>query len=484
MNQPPPTQVVQRSAVAKPISLLRRITIRVSLVTLFLMGLSYAWVYYQIYLSTDHVTEGDLLSQAKEIVAGISVVDGKVSFHPPNDPVISGEMEKGDFRYAIALDHGDALFVSRWPPALLSKVTTVSRASPLYEAHHEHPISDTFIGTRSKPKIGGQRFVVQVERNSRHLETLIDTVLEEFFYHGAWLGIPFLILLLFVISWTTRGALAPLHALSRQAAAIGPLATDVRLEEATVPREILPLVQAVNRALDRIEIGFRTQQEFTADAAHELRTPLAVLCAHIDTLDDRDLSRSLRKHVNLLTRIVTQLLGDARLDALAFSSPETTDLCEVVDSIDRLTASLAAKQRKSIVVDRPTTPVVVRGNSESIFHAVRNLVDNAIHHAYPETTIDLCLAANGVLAVRDHGPGIPDSMKPLVFSRFWRANRGSGGAGLGLSIVKKTMEIHGGTISVEDTPGGGATISLVFRLAEAGAAVQAVPEMPSRPGTS
>ncbi len=473
MSDASPPPVAQKPAVNKPLSLLKRITIRVSLVTLLMMGLSYAWVYYQIYLSTDYVTEGDLVVQAKDIVAAISVVDGNVRFRPPSDPGILREVEKGDFRYAIKHENGDMLFSSPWPPAALSKVVMINQANALYQVRHEHPVPDTYIGAISKPNIAGHNIVVQVERDSQHLETLIDTVLEEFFYHGAWLGIPFLILLLFVIAWTTRVALAPLNDLSRQAATIGPLSTEIRLEEESVPREILPLVQAVNRALDRIEIGFRAQREFTADVAHELRTPLAILSAHIDTLEDRQLSRSLRKDVDLLSRIVTQLLRDASLDALAITSSEKTDLREIINSIDTLMAPLAAKQGKAITVERPAAPAIVRGNSESIFHAVRNLVENAIHNAPPETTIDLCLAENGVLAVRDHGPGIADDDKPFVFDRFWRANEGGGGAGLGLSIVKKTVEIHGGTVSLEDTPGGGATFFLAFRLANAGPGAQA-----------
>src|SRR5581483_11274379 len=111
-----------------------------------------------------------------------------------------------------------------------------------------------------------------------------------------------------------RRALRPLVDASEMAQKINPKRTDVRLSPKKIPNEILPLVQAVNQALDRLEAGFRVQREFTADAAHELRTPLTILRSRIDTLADRQVAEALRQDIAGMSRIVSQLLDIAELE--------------------------------------------------------------------------------------------------------------------------------------------------------------------------
>jgi signal transduction histidine kinase len=179
-------------------------------------------------------------------------------------------------------------------------------------------------------------------------------------------------------------------------------------------------------------------------------------------LDDRAVAESLGRDAALLTRIVSQLLRAAQLDALAIASSDRIDLRQVIASVDELLSPIAAQEDKAIQVEQPEEPVIVRGNSEAIFHAVRNLTENAIRYSPPDNTVELILHASGTIEVRDHGPGISGHDLPHIFERFWRAERSGEGAGLGLSIVKKTMELHRGAIDVSVTPGGGVTFSLTF----------------------
>ena len=120
-----------------------------------------------------------------------------------------------------------------------------------------------------------------------------------------------LLLLLAIDIGIFRKALLPLLEASEMAKKINPVRTDVRLSPENIPKEILPLVQAVNQALDRLEAGFRVQREFTADAAHELRTPLTILRSRVDTLADRGISKVLLQDIEGMTRIVSQLLDIA-----------------------------------------------------------------------------------------------------------------------------------------------------------------------------
>nr|WP_249208746.1 HAMP domain-containing sensor histidine kinase [Magnetospirillum sulfuroxidans] len=262
---------------------------------------------------------------------------------------------------------------------------------------------------------------------------------------------------------TIRGTLAPLRSLSQQAETIGPNATDIRLPRQGVPREVLPLVSAVNNALERLEDGFRLQREFTADAAHELRTPLAVLTAHIDTLTDPAIAAPLRRDLESMTHLVEQLLRVARVEALVVTPSDRADLGEIACNVAAYLALVAIRSGRTIEVDAPDQPVLVHGQADALFHAVRNLVDNALRHTPIGTAVILtALADPPTLFVRDHGTGIAVERRADIFKRFWRSDRRTAGAGLGLAIVQRTLEAHGGAVLIEDAEGGGAQFRLVF----------------------
>ena len=156
-----------------------------------------------------------------------------------------------------------------------------------------------------------------------------------------------------------------------------------------MPREILPLVKAVNQALDRLERGFRTQREFTADAAHELRTPLAILRARIDTLENKTVREALRHDIAGMSRIVSQLLDIAELESFVVDPEEKADLQSVAAEVAAFIAPLAVAQGKSIALGGAKDPVWIKGNPEALFQAIRNLAENAISHTPAGTTVEI-----------------------------------------------------------------------------------------------
>jgi signal transduction histidine kinase len=238
---------------------------------------------------------------------------------------------------------------------------------------------------------------------------------------------------------------------------------ELRLPEAAMPLEVLPLVQAVNRALDRLDAGFRAQREFTADAAHELRTPLAILRTQIDMIEDRELAEPLRHDVESMSRLVNQLLEISELDSFFISEGETADLVAIATEVAAFLAPLAVSQGKTFAVTGARRPVRVRGNSDAIARAVRNLAENALAHTAAGTTVELAVAAQGTIRVLDRGPGVPKTERQHIFDRFWRRDRRhSGHAGLGLAIVARIVEMHGASIVIEDRPGGGAVFTIRF----------------------
>jgi signal transduction histidine kinase len=275
--------------------------------------------------------------------------------------------------------------------------------------------------------------------------------------------LPILLLLLVIDIAIFRRALWPLKQASETAQHISPARTDIRLPLEDIPSEVRPLVSAINKALDRLDEGFRLQREFTADAAHELRTPLSILRARVETLDDPGVAKALRTDIEAMSRVVGQLLDIAELEAFAIDPEETADLQAAAAEVAGFIAPLALEQGREIALLGESAPVLIKGNAEMIKRAIRNLAENAIRHAPRGTVVEFVVEDNGTVTVQDRGPGISEAERALIFQRFWRRDRNSqGGSGLGLSIVQRIAELHGATIEVDNRVMGGAQFSLHF----------------------
>jgi signal transduction histidine kinase len=297
-------------------------------------------------------------------------------------------------------------------------------------------------------------------------DALAHTVLNEFVRDIAWAIPLFAAAILIVGVWSIRRGLRPLRAVSARAATITTETTGVRLADARLPSELSPLVGAFDQALDRLERGLISQRDFTANAAHQLRTPLAILTAQLDELPGSAPIALLRSDVARMNRLVDQLLRVARLDSVPLAVGATIDLKAVAADAVRSLAPWAISRKRTIGFDAPNHPVWVHGNADAIEDALRNLIENAVGHAPPETEVTVAVSPDGAVEVADRGPGVAAEDRERIFERFWRgraAARGEG-AGLGLAIVAQIVAAHGGTITVGDAPGGGAVFTLRLRV--------------------
>lgn len=290
-------------------------------------------------------------------------------------------------------------------------------------------------------------------------EALKDALVADFLHDAAWTFPIVAGVVLAVTVWTVRSSLRPLRAASENAARIEPGRTDVRLTTIGLPTELAPLVAAVNEALDRLERGFEIQRQFTGNAAHELRTPVAILAAGLESLAPCDEVVRLQQDAERMNRLVTQLLRVARLDAEPMDVSQVVDLGVVAAHVVENLAPWAARRGATLAFEPCVQPVLVCGDADALGDAIRNLVDNAIAHCPPGEEITVSVDDLGAVSVIDRGPGVHPEHREKIFERFWRSRerRSSGlGAGLGLSIVAEIARAHGGSISIRDAAYGGA----------------------------
>ncbi len=274
----------------------------------------------------------------------------------------------------------------------------------------------------------------------------------------------FLPVLGLLVAWILKRALAPLDQTSarvreRDAARLDPLPT------AGVPAELAPLVGQLNALLARLAASLETERRFVADAAHELRSPVAALALQIQLVERApgEAARAaalaeLRKGVARAGRLVQQLLDLARLEpGIPSETPGPVDLAQVVREVIGGFAARADSQNVDLGADAPPS-VLVTGRASELRSLVANLVDNALRYAPAQTAVTVSLReVSGAieLAVEDAGPGIPPEQRERVMRRFQRvAGDPSAGSGLGLPIAKAIVERHCGTLRLDETRPG------------------------------
>lgn len=256
-------------------------------------------------------------------------------------------------------------------------------------------------------------------------------------------------------------ALSGLQAVADKARQIDAGRRGGRLPLDGVPAEVVPLVVAVNDALARLDDGYERRQRFLVDAAHELRTPVAILTTRLEALDDSPQKQRLLTDAARLSNLAGQLLDLQRIDA-APCAMAVVDLVALAREVAADLAPLAIAAGFEISFETRLKTLMVRGDALALARALTNLVQNAVDHAGRPGLIAITVAEGGVIEVADNGDGIPAAHREQIFEPFQRLDTRSRGAGLGLHLVAETVRLHGGTIAVLDAPGGGACFRITL----------------------
>lgn len=435
-------------------SLRHLLLLLVSVVILLIWGTAAALSYRQARHEVQELMDGQMAQSAALLLAQATHNPAHLADLAAETAQLQGarkERNKLPLEFSITRGNGDILVRSPHGP-------TSERQPELGYANIDHA------GERWRSLImatpdGSYRIQVAQSiplRNKEALEIATKTVLPLALFIPVLLGLVY---------WSVRRGLKPLDDLAAQVATRS--SDNLQgLDDKHAPLEAKPLVMALNRLLRRLGDTLANERRFTADAAHELRTPLAAVKIHAQVaLASRDEAQqhALQQVVSgteRATRLVEQLLRLARLDPLAkLPDPRPIDLNALVNELAGQARQLAPERCGDVQIDSPPGEIVVEGSADLLEIAVRNLLDNALRYSTPGIQVSVFAGidhGSAVCGVRDSGPGVPEADLPRIIERFYRGRENTTeGSGLGLAIVRRIAELHGARLDIENLPAGG-----------------------------
>lgn len=412
--------------------------------------------------STTDLLRAEIDEEIDHIRAGLQVdAAGRLGVVLTSSTANTYDAMPDDAAYRVVAADGRVLAHSR--PGLALDILAGTTADARILAVQEGADDVVLQVASGSVRFDGRDYEIQVARSHRLVSTLSDYAGELYLRAGAVTTILALLTFAVTAYLTIRRMVRPISQASQVAASIGPRNLTTRLNSEGLPSELGPLIEAFNATLTRLENGYRVQQDFLAAAAHELKTPLALLQAEIE-LGGAANTELLLRDTAVMARQVHQLLHLAEVSEGHNYTFAPLQLRPVLaDAADYL-ARVAVRHGVSIELDdRADEGVQVEADAAAVFVLAKNLLENAVHHAPPGSVVRLELGPAG-FAVCDSGPGVTPAERPRLFERFWRGNPKDGeGAGLGLAICMEICLTHGWEIHLDPDVYPGARFVVVTR---------------------
>jgi two-component system OmpR family sensor kinase len=384
--------------------------------------------------------------------------DGQIRFEP--SARLAGTFTRHPDAYAFRIEDARGKTLWQANAGLVAEDRwSVPNGPDVWLSEVQTQAGSVLVGSR-RVALNGQHVRVAFAAAGDPSNLLLFVYFDELFVHVVVALLPFALCLMIVIIVTVRRSLRSLVVAAETARQAGPRHDFAGLPTEGLPSEVLSLVEAINDALRRLSGALEAERAFTAEAAHALRTPLAVLSARIDRLPQGPEFKAVKTDIEALGRLVNQLLSAAQADTLVVDPESHFDLSGMAEEVVAAMAPLAIRDGLTLALETDGK-VIVRGDADAIAHALRNLIENALRYSPKGAEVLVRVDANGLLSVEDQGPGIPEHARPLVTKRFWRANSSDlGGTGLGLSIVERIAQAHGASLAIGERAGGGARIAI------------------------
>lgn len=432
------------------LTLLQRLIVAMSIVAFVAICASAVFLYIRFQASNDAFREETLSTFAEDLHRELSA-DPQLS--NPHAKAIKARIRELRGQYVILGQDGRAIDSSGSQQPLIPHIDNRTQ----YFELPSHGGQKALFGISLPTPSSGPVEAIQVAFPKAHV--IFDSVLEEFVRDIAWIWIPFVFVLLATNIIVVGLALRPLRTAAHEAARIGPSSIAARLTESGMPNDVLTLIRSVNAALDRLQGGFLSLERFSGQLAHELRTPLAIAKTRLSLSQDQ-IARAVERDFEDIERVITQLIDRVRVRTLHYEATDVVDLGGVATDVARYLAPMIVGARRNIELKIENGPVLMSGARDFIFRALRNLVENALHHS-PENGVITISVFNIGISVADQGPGFTKMRLNQVSQAVGKTDR-EDGLGLGLSIVGETMEAHDGRLVLSNLPSGGAVATMSF----------------------
>lgn len=444
---------------AAAFSTLRRVTLALGIVAMLALLLQVAVVIVHYGSDRDYLDRAKTDQEVEAIASALSLgKDGTVKLKLPEAVAQRYRQYPQAYGFVVTDDAGRVLAGAN--AALFpSEPSAHDRRADYYMACTEGGGDRLCVSSR-RVELNGRSVWVRVAVGGDPAGIVLGVFVREVIEDAGVPILPVLVAMLIVNVAVVRRALRPLGRAAAEARRLDPGIESKRLSEDGLPSEVLSLVRSINDMLARTERVLLAQREFTANAAHELRTPLAILMLRLGEIEGEAAER-MRKDLKAMSRQVDQLLELAKIDAIVVAPDSRVDLGAAArDTVEAL-AILAVDRGRDLAYEDEGA-LTVHGSKDAVQLALRNLIDNAIRHSPPGATVRVVAGPGPQLQVIDQGTGIPAQQRDRIFQRFWRGSQNEGSAGLGLAIVKHVAESHRARIVISDSPGGGAHFRLIF----------------------